>query len=103
LEKLQPDYWFSAHLHVKYAALVNHTKRELGIPPPDVKALLEGPQQKPVTNPDEISIDFDEENKEQEKEVEKSDDGAPPKVTKFLSLDKCLPGRQFLQVKPRSI
>eukprot|EP01127_Copromyxa_protea_P023902 TRINITY_DN9183_c0_g1_i1.p1 TRINITY_DN9183_c0_g1~~TRINITY_DN9183_c0_g1_i1.p1 ORF type:complete len:634 (-),score=150.53 TRINITY_DN9183_c0_g1_i1:91-1776(-) len=43
----KPDFWFSAHLHVKFPALVEH------------------------------------------------EDG---KVTKFLSLDKCLPRRNFLQV-----
>lgn len=47
LETLRPAYWFSAHLHTKFAALVEH---------PDGKE------------------------------------------TRFLSLDKCLPGRQFLQI-----
>lgn len=48
LGALRPRYWFSAHLHTKFAALVPH-----------------GPDHPP---------------------------------TRFLALDKCLPGRQFLQV-----
>ncbi|XP_065849868.1 lariat debranching enzyme [Euphorbia lathyris] len=48
LEKLKPPYWFSAHLHCKFPAVVQHGE------------------------------------------------GGP--VTKFLALNKCLPGRKFLQV-----
>lgn len=48
LGKLKPTYWFSAHLHCKFSALVQHGE------------------------------------------------GGP--TTRFLALDKCLPGRKFLQI-----
>ncbi|KAI9491745.1 lariat debranching enzyme, C-terminal domain-containing protein [Zychaea mexicana] len=60
LLKLKPDYWFAAHLHVHYPAVVDHAKSE--------------------------------------KELKPGDGNASEGVTKFLSLDKCLPRRQFLQV-----
>ncbi|XP_074563171.1 lariat debranching enzyme [Curcuma longa] len=48
LSQLKPQYWFSAHLHCKFSAVVKH-----------------------------------------------KEDGS---ITKFLALDKCLPGRSFLQI-----
>uniref|UniRef100_A0A0A9GGZ2 Lariat debranching enzyme C-terminal domain-containing protein n=1 Tax=Arundo donax TaxID=35708 RepID=A0A0A9GGZ2_ARUDO len=48
LNKLKPPYWFAAHLHCKFPAIIQH--------------------------------------------------GEGGSTTKFLALDKCLPGRNFLQV-----
>lgn len=54
LHKIQPSYWFSAHLHVKFAAVVRH-----GSP----------------------------------REAQGRGDDDIRGVTRFLSLDKCLPKR----------
>lgn len=83
LHELQPAHWFSAHLHVKYAAVILHSPQQQA---------QQGRGQK---------------QKSPNRQV------APPpglgrgagkgkqegfKVTKFLALDKCLPRRGFLQV-----
>ena len=92
LKKLKPKYWFSAHLHVKFAALYDHTPKEV------------------PKNPDEIDIDLDDDDDgnemdtegnpiDQSKDVKKEDSMAnEPQYTRFLALDKILPGREFLQV-----
>ncbi|CAI5478674.1 unnamed protein product [Closterium sp. Yama58-4] len=70
LHTLRPSYWFSAHLHVKFSALVKHSPAAAASPAPAGVSL--------------------------------SSSSASPSsssgVTRFLALDKCLPGRQFLQV-----
>jgi lariat debranching enzyme len=84
LEKLRPEYWFSAHLHTKFAALVHHPEKsgnDGGAP---------GGSNIP-SNSKETAL-----NTENEQKEPKSDQ--LPATTRFLSLDKCLPGRQFLQI-----
>lgn len=102
LSKIQPTYWFSAHLHVHYAALVNHDMYEKGIIPAESQAAIDRitnptPQ---IANPEAIDIDLD---ADLEDTKETAQENTPPltettKFTKFLSLDKCLPRREFLQV-----
>ena len=69
LGKLKPSYWFSAHLHTKFAALVVHDEQ-----PGQQQQQQQGQQQR-----------------------------RQQATTRFLSLDKCLPGRSFLQVWARTI
>eukprot|EP01029_Cantina_marsupialis_P027885 TRINITY_DN774129_c0_g1_i1.p1 TRINITY_DN774129_c0_g1~~TRINITY_DN774129_c0_g1_i1.p1 ORF type:complete len:431 (-),score=111.79 TRINITY_DN774129_c0_g1_i1:148-1440(-) len=53
LKTMQPRYWFSAHLHCKFAAVYNHNSEDID---------------------------------------------AGEKETRFLALDKCLPGKDYLQI-----
>jgi lariat debranching enzyme len=77
LKKLKPSYWFSAHMHVKFNANVIHHQF--------------------TSNPDEINI---EDSDDSDKETSRKRPKIEPQTqsTKFLSLDKCLPRREFLEV-----
>ncbi|XP_058987695.1 lariat debranching enzyme-like [Musca domestica] len=69
LNILRPSYWFSAHLHCKFAALVLHSEASM------------------------------EQNVEKQSTMSHPEEDKPKsKITKFLALDKCLPKRRFLQV-----
>ncbi|KAG3034402.1 hypothetical protein JG687_00002033 [Phytophthora cactorum] len=76
--QLRPQYWFAAHLHVKFAAIVVH--------------------------PDQTSDATNGEAAETEKALAQGEQDAAPKpppqptTTKFLALDKCLPRREFMQI-----
>ncbi|KAI5896523.1 DBR1-domain-containing protein [Schizophyllum commune H4-8] len=130
LHQLQPEWWFSAHLHTRFEATVVHGPAE-GVDGP-TEGVESGPPA-PAPNPDEIAIDEDEldvpapppppasdaQQPSAEKPaliaVDRNDDEIvlsdeeedvappppppiPPRVTKFLALDKCLPRRKFLEV-----
>jgi lariat debranching enzyme len=103
LRTLRPQWWFSAHLHVRYEATVPHVQAQSTGPPPK------------IDNPDEIVIDDEEEEFDEPKEKgnpdeivldeEESEVAPPPPAnppapeTHFLALDKCLPKRKFVEVR----
>ena len=129
LKNLMPRWWFSAHLHVRFDAVVAHKAAEaesalqhpsssqnpdeIVISPEDNETGLQPDEQAPSTslissavgaetssaavhgnNPDEIVLD-----EEEEQVVAALPLSAPHAETKFLALDKCLPKRQFLEVR----
>ncbi|RIA97105.1 lariat debranching enzyme, C-terminal domain-containing protein [Glomus cerebriforme] len=102
LFKLKPRYWFAAHHHVKFPAIVYHDERTSSI------YQSEEMNSKTIKNPDEINIDIDE-DLENPDEINIDSTTSQPHIsederrdqipcTKFLALDKCLPGREFLQI-----
>lgn len=152
MDRLRPPYWFSAHMHVKFAALRKYEQEEGA-----TEVVEDGKQAQEPTpttgaeaNPDEIDLDMDDDdddgnakdtakhpaeesqpekseangNEAKEETNEVSDElraqlpasfarpqpktrktpGQPvPKTitnkeVRFLALDKCLPGRHFLQL-----
>jgi len=116
LRTLRPDWWFAAHLHVRFEAIVKHGGGGQGSgegSPPVVAANPEeivisdedfeegnittesGLRSEGLTarNPDEITLDDEEELVEP----------VPGQLllqseTKFIALDKCLPRRDFLEI-----
>ena len=124
LKNLKPQWWFSAHLHTRFEATVIHPS---GPPSASQPAKVEGTNPEEIAiddvdnevdaskvvssnaagdvasavptalNPDEIKLD------DEEDEVAAPPlPPPPPRETKFLALDKCLPRRRFLEVRTTS-
>jgi lariat debranching enzyme len=120
LELLQPKWWFAAHLHVKFKATVQHkTQNKAAAVSDSVSSLV--PSQVAVTSTSKSKVSPVAAEKVDDKEVasgpeetteakatttflspESTDPCAGPDLTdlmtQFLSLDKCLPRRQYLSI-----
>ncbi|EGG04686.1 uncharacterized protein MELLADRAFT_37239, partial [Melampsora larici-populina 98AG31] len=90
LQTIKPSYWFSAHLHVKFAALVRHGQQPASLS----QAPNSGRQHH--TNPDELEIDVDDSDTEVVDGALETKTQIP--MTRFLALDKCMPRKDFLQI-----
>jgi lariat debranching enzyme len=84
LKKMRPRYWFSGHMHVKFAAIVSHGEEEL----PPAQELWEQKASLTLTgseNPDELELELDESvetnpitaKNPDELELDLDDDNAP--------------------------
>ena len=156
MDRLRPPFWFSAHLHTKFAAIKEYHDETTAKNPPAQQPVPEETEAPKVqeSNPDEIDLDMEDgddvvagkensietaaaaqvEPEPQSRDVEQVSeelraqlpasfsrpqeqqqqqqqqqqnwlttgqpvpDTIPNKVVRFLSLDKCLPRRRFLQV-----
>jgi len=119
LRTLKPQWWFSAHLHVRFQAIVQHEQCGTGPNAPSAVSQPQNPDEIAIAdddfdafepqdlptevprvhetfqNPDEITLEDEEEEVVQPPHVAYQSE---PSVTKFLALDKCLPKREFMEV-----
>ncbi|KAF8060563.1 DBR1 [Scenedesmus sp. PABB004] len=93
LEALQPDYYFAAHLHVKFPAVVRHGGGAGGGVPGAAQPAPGAEQQQQQQQQQQQAAAAG-----AGQQQAAAGAGGGERVTRFLALDKCLPGRDFLQV-----
>jgi lariat debranching enzyme len=102
LQKLKPKWWFAAHLHVKFAAQVHHAKATSNDGITSLVPSQVGPTHAPTSDETndkdstgELMTQF--RSLESNKTCDNTED-LTDQMTRFLSLDKCLPRRQYLSI-----
>ncbi|RVD84915.1 uncharacterized protein DFL_003251 [Arthrobotrys flagrans] len=120
LRKLKPSYWFAAHMHVKFPAVVDHGEAPTPTTKDDESDWTQLEDTLQAKNEDEIDLDTDGDNTPPKNEDKKQKQPvhdtpvetttspspsvlypSPPTTstrTRFLALDKLLPRRDFLQI-----
>ncbi|KZS90091.1 DBR1-domain-containing protein, partial [Sistotremastrum niveocremeum HHB9708] len=116
LKELKPSWWFSAHMHVKFEAVVRHdgsapqnfvTQKPAPQNPDEIMIdddFDEEPPSKtvpeatPASNPDEIQMEDEEDEVEAQLVLDDPQTSRKASETRFLALDKCLQHRSFLEV-----
>jgi lariat debranching enzyme len=75
MDRLRPPYWFSAHLHCKYAAVIDHEKsEEASGPAASASSNGAAVEEAPKKNSDEIDLDMDDDEPSTQMQSAKNSD-----------------------------